>query len=797
MDARDLFKTAIADAGLTPPDEIIADGCIHRFCPDDSNKKSGFYLFHTDNLPAGHFGCWKNGISETWCSKAHTAMDSTEKDLYKRKMEAFKEAREFARKQIIIECIEWCTEHYSNSTEATNNHPYLEAKGVNAYGLKQLGTELMIPLHDTIGNIRGMQFIQPDGTKNFKTGTDKNSHFFLVGSIDSHPLLICEGYATGASLHQATGYAVVVAFDAGNLKPVASVLRNKYPNLCIVICGDNDQWGKVNTGKIKATEAATSVGGLLAIPDFSGVDGKPTDFNDLHKMEGLDAVRQQIDTVAKMSSFSTTAVVAEITSTDTISRDSEPLSLIRSLQPNVSFPVEALPLIICNAVQRAHDVIQAPLSMVCQSFLAAATLVVQPYADLEIDGRRIPLSNNFITVGISGERKSSVDQLATGPIKDRQKNAANEHYKSKKIFDAKHAAWENATKLALKEEDQYKIQELLECAGDEPKHVQPFYLIEEPTFEGLTRAFAEGRFTLGLFSDEAGRFLGGSAMSKDNKTKTVTGLSKLWDGNPIDRTRGGDGLSILYGRRFSMHLMLQPVLSSELFGNSMISGQGFLSRCLCCYPESTIGNRVYSDANLLMDPAINEYNFRMNSILSKALPLNEEQIMGLQPTCITMEGEAKAKWIEFANEVEVRQRDGGDLRQIRGFASKAAEHAARISGVLAVFEDTDTRVVGFEAICSGITILQYYLKEALRLFHASSTDPDLINAQAVYDWGMQQQDGIVALADLYQLGPNAIRDKKTSLRMMGILVDQHLARKIEGGAVVNRKRRMDVWQLRE
>jgi putative DNA primase/helicase len=674
MDSAEIFKTAMREDGLNPPDEIIADGCIHRFSPYGNNKKSGYYAFYPDGIPAGFYGCWKIGVTTSWCDKSFHTLDVPQRELYRKKMELIKEAREDERKRTCIECIDWCSERWTNSRSATDNHPYLEAKGVNAYGLKQLGTALLIPLHDTFGNIRGMQFIQPDGAKNFKTGTDKNSHFFLIGSIDAHPLLVCEGYATGASLHQATGYAVAVAFDAGNLKPVASVLKNKYPHLCMVICGDNDQWGKINTGETKAAEAATSVGGLLAIPHFSGVDGKPTDFNDLHQMEGLDVVRQQVDDVVKkLSPVSTAVDVTEIISTVTMSRDSEPLPLIRSLQPNVSFPVEALPVIICNAVQRAHDVIQAPLSMVCQSFLAAATLAVQPYADLEIDGRRIPISNNFITVAVSGERKSAVDQLATGPVKDRQKNAAKEHYKSKKLYDAQHAAWEYATKLALKENDQSKIHELLERAGDEPKHVQPFYLVEEPTFEGLTRAYAEGRFTLGLFSDEAGRFLGGTAMNRDNKTKTVTGLAKLWDGNPIDRTRAGDGLSVLYGRRFSMHLMLQPVLSCELFGNSMISGQGFLSRCLCCYPETTIGNRVYSDTNLLSDPAIVEYYCRMNNILSKALPLNEEQMMGLQPACITMEGEAKAKWIEFANEVETRQRDGGDLKQISGFVSIGIE----------------------------------------------------------------------------------------------------------------------------
>lgn len=474
--------------------------------------------------------------------------------------------------------------------------------------------------------------------------------------------------------------------------------------------------------------------------------------------------------------------------------DTEPLPLTRPLQANGPFPVDSLPLVMRAAVKRVHEVVQAPLDMICQSFLAAATLAVQPYSDVLIDGRRFPVSNNFVAVGESGERKSATDRIATGPIKERQRRDTELFLQSKKEFEATHAAWEKARKEAFRENDPDVMEAMLSRAGDEPKHVQPFYLFEEPSFEGLERAYAEGRYTLGLFSDEGGRFLGGYAMSKDNQTKTITGLSKLWDGEPIDRVRGGDGLSVLYGRRFSMNLMIQPILTGQLFGNSMLTGQGFLSRCLCCYPATNIGNRIYKADDLTTDQAISTYNTIINKLLDKELPLQEREDMGLKPACITLENDAKAAWIEFANQIELRQKEGGDLYPIKGFASKAAEHAARISGVLALFESPESTTINLQVLNGGIAILHYYIAEALRLFHAASDDQELLLAQKVFDWGMQQ-GGIVALADLYRLGPNAVRDKKTATKMMSILEEHNRAKRINGGAEVHGNHRRDVWKL--
>jgi hypothetical protein len=228
----------------------------------------------------------------------------------------------------------------------------------------------------------------------------------------------------------------------------------------------------------------------------------------------------------------------------------------------------------------------------------------------------------------------------------------------------------------------------------------------------------------------------------------------------------------------------------------MMTGQGFLSRCLCCYPASTIGWRPYKPHDLSTDPAILAYNATINGILDNSLPLDNRPEMGLIPATLTLSADVKPTWIAFADHIEALQREGGDLYPIKGFASKAAEHSARIAGVLAIFETPDATEISANNLNGGIAIAQYYIGEALRLFHSSSDDQDLILAQKVFDWGMQQQGGIIALAELYRCGPNAVRDKKTATRMIEILEQHYRATRIEGGAVVNGKPRRDVWRLR-
>jgi len=477
----------------------------------------------------------------------------------------------------------------------------------------------------------------------------------------------------------------------------------------------------------------------------------------------------------------------------------EPLPLLRKTAKNDPFPIDALPPVIQTVAARVREVVQAPLDLVCQSFLAAATLATQPLVDVFIDGRKFPISNNYMAVGVSGERKSAVDRFATGPIKNRQTKKTQEFHCDQKKYDAAKAAWENQRKCALRETEADVIEALLFQAGDMPKYVQPCHVVSEPTFQAIEKCFAEGRYTLGLFSDEGGKFFGGYAMAKENQTNTVTGMSKLWDGDPIDRLRVGDGksstLTVLYGRRFSIHLMLQPILAGQLFGSGLLSGQGFLSRCLCCWPESTIGTRPYKDVDLANDEAVLAYNEAMQLILDVPLPMNEREEMGLSPRTLTLTPEAKAEWVNFHNQIEERQKPGGDLSSITGFASKTAEHTARISGVITAFQDPDATKIDIKSIGSGIAIAQYYLGEALRLFYTSNDNLSLTLAEECFRYGMEKTGGVIGLRNLYQCGPNAVRNKDQASTIMRILEDHNRAVKKTGGALIDGKQNRDAWQL--
>lgn len=178
-------------------------------------------------------------------------------------------------------------------------HPYLQQKKVEAFGLRQDGTSLLIPLRDIEGKLCSLQTINLEAKlpKTFFRDAKKKGCFHPIGTLENRkPFFVTEGYATGASVHIATGLPVVVAFDAGNLEPVIAVLRNVYPDSIITIAADNDQWGEVNTGRLKAEEAARKHGCNVVWPEFSESIIKqckanglplPTDWNDKHVWEGL------------------------------------------------------------------------------------------------------------------------------------------------------------------------------------------------------------------------------------------------------------------------------------------------------------------------------------------------------------------------------------------------------------------------------------------------------------------------------------------------------------------------------
>jgi len=318
------------------------------------------------------------------------------------------------------------------------------------------------------------------------------------------------------------------------------------------------------------------------------------------------------------------------------SRNSNPPEpLRRVLPPSEPYPVDALRDILAPAAQEMHEIIQSPMAICAQSLLAGASLAVQAHANINIDGRIYPLSEYFLSVAESGERKTATDNAALGPHEKRQRDLRAEYDGSIQEYEADYAAWKKSHDEILSSKDhdtrQEKTGALLELGPEPQAPMNGTLVTKEPTYEGLVKALAEGFPSMGIFSNEGGRFVGGHGMNQDNRLKTASGLSELWDGAPISRTRGGDGNILLYGRRLSIHLMIQPEISTQLLGDQLLLRQGLLSRFLVAYPDSTIGKRPYRSINLNQEPGMKRYFARLVDILEQPLPLTENTRNELVP----------------------------------------------------------------------------------------------------------------------------------------------------------------------
>lgn len=269
------FKKALSSYELHTDDKIIADGKLHRFCVrgDSKGSKNGWYVVFCDGVPAGCFGSWKTGQKYTWYAKSNYDLTPAQREDNKRRMIKARKAREVEERQRRNAARSKALSIWKASMPAPDTHLYLVKKGIRNHGLRLYKTSLVIPMRDSAGNLHSLQFIDGAGNKRFLFGGRKKGCYFALG-IPSDAICIAEGYATAASIHEVTGLACAVAFDARNLEFVAKSLRDKFPYNKIILCADNDANNPVNVGVEKARHAARVSNGLLAIPPCAG------DFND-------------------------------------------------------------------------------------------------------------------------------------------------------------------------------------------------------------------------------------------------------------------------------------------------------------------------------------------------------------------------------------------------------------------------------------------------------------------------------------------------------------------------------------
>ena len=465
---------------------------------------------------------------------------------------------------------------------------------------------------------------------------------------------------------------------------------------------------------------------------------------------------------------------------DKYEKKQAPVPLQREPALPQPFPFEALGSF--ELVARClHEVIQAPDAVCGQSVLAAMSLAVQPHANVFIDGREHPLSLFFLTVAVSGDRKSAVDAIVLKPFRDYEKMLAGIHKKETIEFNQEHDLWKKRREILFrvdkKQIDAKAIKGGLKDLGEAPMEpLEPFMIIHEPTFPGLLKLYSKGQPSIGLFSDEGGRMFGGHGMKDENLLSTICGLSSLWDGSPLSQIRKEDPNLLLYGKRLAMHLMIQETVFAKVLKNEQMVGQGMLARCLVAVPQTTAGSRPYKEVDISKDIAIQKWHRRVSDILDTTKPLRVNARNELDPRQLPLDPAAKREWIRFHDEVDVLLKPDGRYRPIARFANKAAEQALRLAGVLSLFEDLKSSVIGLEAIRKSICLMQFYLAESLRIYESGFRDESLEKADALLKWMKKQaaKDGhgkVFDLRDIIRNGPPCTRPREQALKSLRILHD--------------------------
>jgi len=259
-------------------DHIPADGSIHRFKIEGRGKRNGCAGLHQPgDAIFGAAGNWATGdrISIKHGNVDRQVMAATIAKVEKRNKVSAANAQIEAGKR------------WSRAGEAGYSRYLSEKKQVKAFGLRfesakgyGIAETILIPMSDSDGGLHGLQSITPDGSKLFTKGCAKRGKFHRIPGKTA--IIIAEGYATAASIHMATGFTTIVAFDAGNLLPVALEIwrRNKTPlDGRVIIAADGDK-----VGIEQAQRAAGAIGALM----IAAPEGR--DFNDVHVEEGLPAV---------------------------------------------------------------------------------------------------------------------------------------------------------------------------------------------------------------------------------------------------------------------------------------------------------------------------------------------------------------------------------------------------------------------------------------------------------------------------------------------------------------------------
>jgi putative DNA primase/helicase len=515
MDILEVFRARMARDGIVTNEQVIPDGELYRFHVqgDKAGVKDGFYVLHQSNgIYGGIFGSWhiNGGEYKKWCSKRKEDISPEE---YERLLEQINKSKlqyKQERKKRQHEASETARRIWSESKSATDEHPYLVKKDVKALGVRvSANGKLIVPLYGIDKQLHSLQFISSDGEKRFLSSGMISGNYFPIGQIKTptDKIYIGEGYATCVTLYQVTSCAAACAFNCGNLLSVARVLKAKFVEAEIIIAADNDIYTNNNPGLTKAKEAAISIGIKFVYPNFTGFDvtTKPTDFNDLMRLAGIEEVKKQLENFLAI---------------DDEWPDPDPIQ--KELLPVESLPIQIIPEPYCDFVLDEAHRMQCPIDFIAVSILEATSAVIGAGCGVkpkkEDDWLVIPNLWGCI-IGRPGKLKTPAASSAIcflERLESKEKNIFDDAMRKFEVEQESHKAEKDAIKRKMSSAHSKKLENDIQARAIDVDYLKTMYSnLEEPekpkrkrfksndaTVEKLSELLAENSRGLLLYRDE-------------------------------------------------------------------------------------------------------------------------------------------------------------------------------------------------------------------------------------------------------------------------------------------------------
>ncbi|UHL62753.1 DUF3987 domain-containing protein [Paralcaligenes sp. KSB-10] len=456
----------------------------------------------------------------------------------------------------------------------------------------------------------------------------------------------------------------------------------------------------------------------------------------------------------------------------------DPLPLGGVSYERESYPLDALPPGLLNAVTDVQATTQAPVAMVATSALTALSLAGQAHINVARNKHLTgPVSLFALVLADSGERKTTVDGFFTRAVRHYEAAQAEAMQPDVDAYQADLQAWSakkagtmEAIKAAAKKgtpkpEIESTLRDLEHAKPIAPK--VPELLYGDATPEALTYGLAKKWPSGGVISSEAGTVFGSHGMGSDSVMRNLAALNVLWDGGVQKVSRRSVESFVVRNARLTVSLQVQyPVLAGFMIkAGDLARGSGFLARFLVAWPESTQGTRQYQEPDDAM-AGLAGFNARLTQLLTEPMPFDDTGD-GLAPAMLELSPDAKQVWVKAYNLIESQLAPMGSLADVKDVASKTADNAARIAALFHLYEHGPSGAISASAMQAACQVAMWHLSESKRLLTELGQDPALSLAARLDAWLIercnQQRTNRIGTREVLQYFPSTQLRKAAQL----------------------------------